>query len=433
MLKQRTLALLLAGSITLALGTTIVAADPGAADTAAPTPAQTEASAPAEETPAVEETVEVLPDAEGTLSFANLESRMRAGSLDLLRVQESINALEVLDYEEMLEDARDGVNLIADMQWGMIDNDPTGLGIGSMMASSMQSSYAAAKAQFDAIYDGELQADNEALIRQLKNAQNQVVMMGETLYAGLISLDYSKDDLERRLAALDRQIQVAELSHQQGNVSALALQEAKAGRAALVSGMETVKMNEATLKMQLESLVGEALAGTVLLQSVPQVTAEEIAAMNMEADYEAAKAVSYELFAAQRTLDDAKETFDEVADDYSSTSKNYNYLSAKHRWQSAQYTYDAAVESYELKFKTLYLQTKDYYQAWEAAKVALAAEEAGFAAEEIKFNQGRISQNAFYDARDALATAREKVATTGLDLFTSYNNYRWAVDHGILN
>ena len=56
-----------------------------------------------------------------------------------------------------------------------------------------------------------------------------------------------------------------------------------------------------------------------------------------------------------------------------------------------------------------------------------------FAAEELKFEQGRISRNAYCDAQDALAAAREKVATTGLDLFTSYNNYRWAVDHGILN
>ena len=91
------------------------------------------------------------------------------------------------------------------------------------------------------------------------------------------------------------------------------------------------------------------------------------------------------------------------------------------------------MESYELKFRTLYLQTKDYYQAWEAAKVALEAEEAGFAADELKYSQGRISKNALSDASDALAAAREKVATTGLDLFTSYNNYRWAVDHGILN
>ena len=431
MLKQRTLALLLAGSIALALGTTIVAADPAAADTAAPAPTQTETTAPAEETPAVEEVVEVLPDAEGTLSFANLASRIRENNLNMLVLQESINALEVLDYKVMEDDLRDTLNMIADQQWGMISMMPGGMG--SMMSASMQGSYDAVREQFDAIRDGEMQADNAAVVRQLKNAQDQVVMMGETLYAGLISLDYSKDDLERKLAALDRQIRVAELSYQQGNVSALALQEAKAGRTALVSGMETVKMNEATLKMQLESLVGEDLTGTVLLQSVPQVTAEEIAAMDMEADYEAAKAISYELFAAQRTLDDAKETFDEVADDYSSTSKNYNYLSAKHRWQSAQYTYDAAVESYELKFKTLYLQTKDYYQTWEAAKVALETEEAGFAADELKFSQGRISQNAFYDAQDALAAAREKVATTGLDLFTSYNNYRWAVDYGILN
>ena len=235
MLKHRTIALLLAGSITLALGTTIVAAGP-ALTTTAPAAAEAVESVGVEESPTVEAS-EVLPDEAGTLSFANLESRMREGNLNLLMLQESINALEVLDYEEMEDELRDVLNGIAEQQWGMITEIPM---MGSMLASSMQSSYDAVKTQFDAIHDGELQADNAALIRQLKNAQDQVVMAGESLYAGLVSLDYSKGALERQLAALDRQLQVAELSHTQGNVSALALQEAKAGRAALVSGMETV-------------------------------------------------------------------------------------------------------------------------------------------------------------------------------------------------
>ena len=443
MLKHRTLALLLAGSLALALGTTIVAADSGTQAPVSPVPVQTEAAA---ESTKVETPVEVLPDEAGSLSFTNLESRMRENNLNLLMLQESINALKVLDYEEIEEELRDGLNQIADQQWqmnsmGTGSSDPVtgmigsmvGSMIGPMMSSSLQGSYDSLREQFDAVRDGEMQADNAAIIFQLENTQNQILMGGEALYIGLLSLDYTKDSLERQLTALDRQIRVAELSYTQGNLSALALQEAKAGRSALVSGIETVKMNEATLKMQLESFVGEPLEGKLLLQAVPQVTAGEIAAMDPEADFAAAKEASYDLFAAQRALDDAEETFDDATEEYGSTSTDYPYLSAKHQWQAAQYTYQAAHQSYELKFKTLYLQTKDCYQVWESAKVALAAEEAGFAAEELKFAQGRISQNAYCDAQDALAAAREKVATTGLDLFTSYNNYRWAVDHGILN
>lgn len=428
MLKQRTIALLLAGSIALALGGTIAAVDPGEETKAAEQAVQdtTQADLPAqEETPAG-----TLPDEAGTLSFSNLAQRIRENDLNVLMLEESIQAIEVLDYDKMSEDLRKALNQIADAQWYNLTSVPM---MGSMISQSMQSSYDSLKATFETIRDGELQADNAALVRQLENAQDQVVMAGETLYAALLSMEDSYGALERQLAALDRQIEVAELSYEQGNVSALTLQQAKAGRVALVSGMETLKMNLNSYTMQLESLVGEALTGTTRLQSLPQVSAEQLSAMEEAADLAAAKAASYELLAAQRTLDDAKESYDDAVDEYGSTSKNYNFLSAKHQWQAAQYTYDAAVQSYELKFKTLFLQVKDYAQIYEAAKVALEAEEASCAAQELKFTQGSISQNNLLDARDSLSTAREKVAGAALDLFTSYNNYRWAVEHGILN
>ena len=37
------------------------------------------------------------------------------------------------------------------------------------------------------------------------------------------------------------------------------------------------------------------------------------------------------------------------------------------------------------------------------------------------------------DAEDELRTAEEKVKTSANDLFSSYNTYCWAVQHGILN
>ena len=60
MLKHRTLALLLAGSLALTLGTTIVAADSGTSVPIASAPVQTEAAAG--EFITVETPVEVLPD-----------------------------------------------------------------------------------------------------------------------------------------------------------------------------------------------------------------------------------------------------------------------------------------------------------------------------------------------------------------------------------
>ena len=69
----------------------------------------------------------------------------------------------------------------------------------------------------------------------------------------------------------------------------------------------------------------------------------------------------------------------------------------------------------------------------EAAKTALAFQKQNYAASELKYQQGRISKNALLDAADKLASAEEAVTAAETDLFVGYNNYRWAVDHGILN
>lgn len=46
--------------------------------------------------------------------------------------------------------------------------------------------------------------------------------------------------------------------------------------------------------------------------------------------------------------------------------------------------------------------------------------------------QGTISENALHTAEDELYTAQDTVSGAERDLFTAYNNYRWAVDYGLL-
>ena len=64
--------------------------------------------------------------------------------------------------------------------------------------------------------------------------------------------------------------------------------------------------------------------------------------------------------------------------------------------------------------------------------MTLACQQDSYAASELKYQQGTISENALLTARDALAEAEEKVLAAGNDLFSSYNSYCWAVQHGIL-
>ena len=53
------------------------------------------------------------PDPAGTVSWANLESRIRSGSLSALILAENIGSIEVIDYDQMAQDIRDQLNAIA--------------------------------------------------------------------------------------------------------------------------------------------------------------------------------------------------------------------------------------------------------------------------------------------------------------------------------
>lgn len=369
----------------------------------------------------------ITPDAVGTVSFANVSRRLRENNLSVLSLEENINAIKAIDYDKMTDDIRKKLNGIADYQWYLIMKDQ------SIAAQSLSSSYNSLKESFDDIRDGKLQEDNEAVIRQLENAQDQVAMAGESLYIALTEMELNGQTLSRSITALDRTIKELNLRYDLGQISALTLEQTKAGRTSALSGQETLTMNIGTYKTQLEQMIGAELTGKIKLQGLPQVTAQQLAAMDLDKDLAAAKEASYTLFAAQRTLDDARDDFKDTAEDYMYNTGKYQYVTAQHQWQAAQYTYNAAVQSFETSFRTLYLQVKDYQQVLQAAKTALATEKDNFAAAQKKHDLGNLSDNALADAKDKVSEAQDKVDGAAIDLFSAYNNYRWAVDHGILN
>ena len=80
----------------------------------------------------------------------------------------------------------------------------------------------------------------------------------------------------------------------------------------------------------------------------------------------------------------------------------------------------------------LYETYPAFRQVLDAAQTALAVERDNYALAQLKQSQGNLSQNGLLEAEDKLKEAREKVAGAENDLFSAYNNYRWAVARGIL-
>lgn len=382
------------------------------------------------------EEVTLVPDAVGTITFANLERRMRENNLQLLAIEENVLIIEEIDYDELYEDLREQLNDIASMQWGIVTTPAEYLGGDYTKDKSydqLDQAYDALRETFDAIKDGELQEDNADVVWQLNSLEDQIVMGGEALYVALVGMEIQEAGLQRQLAAMNRTVEEMELRYNMGQISALQLSQVKAGQSSLASGLETLRMNLSTYKMQLEMMIGADLTGEIVLGAMPAVTAKELEAMDLEADLLTAKTNSYALHEAALTLADAKEAYDDAGGDGYLKPEKYEYKKAKHTWNSAQHTYNNTIQEFELKFRTLYAQVNDCYQIWNGALVSLASEQESFKASELKYQQGTISKNAFLDAQDSLTAAEETVKTAANDLFSMYNTYCWAVQHGILN
>ena len=377
---------------------------------------------------AAEETAQTAPDAEGTLRFENLSARMKTGYYTVMSLEENIAAIECIDYDKMYEDLRDNLNLIADYQWGMIQAGQSG----SYAYETLEQRYNNARKTFDDIKDGKLQKDYADTVRQLRNMQDSLTAMGESLYVNLLSLEDQSAALIRQTAALDRTIEEVKLRYELGQVSAMTLQQTEAGKAQVESGKAAIDAAVAQLRRQLNAMIGEELTAPLTLNALPEVTAEQLAAMDVEKDLEKAKAASYDLYAAKLTLEDADEEYKDKAGDLGYNKDNYEYIAVKHRWQAAQYTYNAAVQNFELSFRSLYDSVQSYASALNAAKVSLECERSDLAAAQLRYEQGTISENALHTAEDELYTAQDTVSGAERDLFTAYNNYRWAVDYGLL-
>lgn len=380
-------------------------------------------------------------DPEGTVSFANLEARVRENNLTIRMLEESIASIDVVDYEKMYDELKDGLNEIAKIQRTMLQLGQLDSAMGNTslsgsfsseyIFSSLDASYDSLRETFDDLKDGKIQDDYAAAKRQLENAENQVVMGAETLYMAILEMQNTRASLQRQLDALDRTVEEMELRYKLGQISALTLQQVKNGRTQLASGIATLDMNIRNYTRQLEVMLGLEQTGSLTLTEPPQVSDKQVAEMDYDAALAAAKEKSYDLFAAQKTLDDAEETYKDSIKGYG--QNNYHYKSAVHTYEAAKYTYQSTVQSFEMNFRTMYDAVADYQQVLKASQSALDYQKNACAASQLKYQQGTISKNSLLEAQDSLASAEADVATAKHNLFSAYHTYLWAVEYGILN
>lgn len=367
-----------------------------------------------------------------SLTFEGLRDRVLEGSLTARMLQESIASIDAMDYTKMAQDMNTQMSSLEATQrmYAQIPvSTPMEGAMQGYIISNLASSYGSLSSSMSDLASGKLQKDAAAARRQLKNAQDLTVVGAESLYFAILELEQTKATLQRNLAAVNRSLEEMELRYELGQISALTLEQVKNGKATLQSNLSTLEMNLRRCKLQMQSMVGAGLTGSLVLGPLPALSQGLIDSMDYKPDLDEAKTRSYDLFAAKKKLDEASDTYDDTREAYAQDT--YNVRSARHTYESALYEYKMAVQNFEMNFRNAFDSVKDYQQVLNSAQTSLAFQESTYASQELKYRQGNISRNALLDAEDDLDEAKDAVETARRNLFTAYRTYYWAVNYGV--
>ena len=370
------------------------------------------------------------------LAFEDLRDKVLEGSLTAKMLQESIASIDAMDYTRMAQEMNAQMSSLeaAQRMYAQIpvaEDDYMGQAAQGFIISNLASSYASLSSSVSDLASGKIQNDAAAARKQLKNAQDLTVVGAESLYFTILELEQTKAALQRNLSALDRQIQEMELRYELGQISALTLEQVKNGKASLQSNLSTLEMNLRRCKLQMQSMVGASLNGSLVLGPLPALDQGLIDVMDYAPDLAEAKDHSYDLFAAKKKLDEASDSYDDTRASYDQNT--YNTRSARHTYEAALYEYKMSVQSFEMNFRGAFDSVKDYAQVLRSAQTSLAFQENTYASMELKYRQGNISRNELLSAQDALDEAKDDVETARRNLFTAYRTYYWAVNYGVMN
>lgn len=368
------------------------------------------------------------------LAFEDLRDRVLEGSLTAKMLEESIASIDAMDYTQMYLDLSTqltGLEAAQQMYAQIPVATPMEGAMQGYVISNLASSFGAITSTMSDLTTGKLQRDSAAAKRQLKNAQDQMVVGAESLYFAILELEQTKDVLQRNLAAVNRSLEEMELRYKLGQISALTLEQVKNGKATLQSNLSTLEMNLRRCKLQMQSMVGASLNGSLVLGPLPELSQGLIDSMTYEQDLAEARSHSYDLFAARKKLDEASDTFDDAND--ANARNTYSYRTSRHTYEAAKYEYQMSEQNFEMNFRNAFDSVKDYQQVLNSARTSLAFQESSYASMELKYRQGTISQNALLDAQDDLNEAKDAVATARRNLFTAFRTYYWAVNYGVMN
>ena len=386
-----------------------------AADTAKPaqttTTAQTEVKAPVK------------------LSFDTLEKTVREGNVSIRSYQQTVESAEKTDvsdqyinkyfnlsqqidaYDKQISSLKKSRDSIEDT-----DLRKTITAQISVLQATRDSLYQ----QYKDLDDDEDDAKDEqkktvdSTRRQMQNNADTICLSAENNYISLASMQYSLAQTERSLQQLDRSIAQTKKQVALGIATKNTLSGLESQRELLAAQQKSAQTSADSLANTLAIQCGYPIGTEITIESLPEVTAEQLASIDYETDLAEALKNSYSIWSADDSVRKA-------SDDYENDVTNN-----LHAYEAAKIQRDATEESVKSSFRKLYKTMQEKNTAMIAAQTDLAQAQKTFAVSQLQYKRGMISRIKFEEAQDTYTTAQETAENARTGLLTAYNNYQWA-------
>ena len=384
-----------------------------AADTAKPaqTTTQTEVKAPVK------------------LTFDTLEKTVREGNVSIRSYQQTVESAEKTDVSDQYInkyfnlsqqiDAYDKqISSLKKSRDSIEDSDlrKTITAQISVLQATRDSLYQ----QYKDLDDDEDDAKDEqkktvdSTRRQMQNNADTICLSAENNYISLASMQYSLAQTERSLQQLDRSIAQTKKQVALGIATQNTLSGLESQRELLAAQQKSAQTSADSLANTLAIQCGYPTGTEITIESLPEVTAVQLASIDYETDLAEALKNSYSIWSADDSVRKA-------SDDYENDVTNN-----LHAYEAAKIQRDATEESVKSSFRKLYKTMQEKNTAMTAAQTDLAQAQKTFAVSQLQYNRGMISRIKFEEAQDTYTTAQETAENARTGLLTAYNNYQWA-------
>lgn len=386
-----------------------------AADTAKPaqttTTAQTEVKAPVK------------------LSFDTLEKTVREGNVSIRSYQQTVESAEKTDVSDQYVNKYFSLSQqidAYDKQISSLKKSRDSIKDDALKASItaqirvLQATRDSLYQQYKNLDDDEDDAKDEqkktvdSTRRQMQNNADTICLSAENNYISLASMQYSLAQTERSLQQLDRSIAQTKKQVALGIATKNTLSGLESQRELLAAQQKSAQTSADSLANTLAIQCGYPTGTEITIESLPEVTAEQLASIDYETDLAEALKNSYSIWSADDSVRKA-------SDDYENDVTNN-----LHAYEAAKIQRDATEESVKSSFRKLYKTMQEKNTAMTAAQTDLAQAQKTFAVSRLQYNRGMISRIKFEEAQDTYTTAQEMAENARTGLLTAYNNYQWA-------